>query len=206
MVTSVSHAIPVTISSGCRPVIEISVDDIYIYVKPVMVSGDYDTVGSEVAIGDEHFYVISSTDDTVTMLAKYNISLDDVPKQSVDAGTTAFSSDSQKGTYYSDYSGSIVEKYVNSYDHYLKIHGVLTIEARLITYDEASSLGCTYDGVAGMCERESKWVYAVGYWTGTSCSSESIIQISKYGEIDEAPYDLDTRGVRPVITISKSDF
>jgi len=61
-------------NQGIRPVIEISVDDIEIPPSSAkMVSGDYDTVGSEVAIGDEHFYVISSTDTTVTMLSKYNL-------------------------------------------------------------------------------------------------------------------------------------
>ena len=38
-----------------------------------VISGDLQTVGSEVAIGDEHFYIISSDEDSVTMLAKYNL-------------------------------------------------------------------------------------------------------------------------------------
>ena len=61
-------------SAGVRPVIEIALSDIS-YTPPVMrmLSGDYDTVGSEAVIGDEHFYVISSDDTTVTMLAKYNL-------------------------------------------------------------------------------------------------------------------------------------
>ena len=47
------------------------VKDGKIYAK--VISGDYDIVGSEVCIDTECFYVISSTDDTVTMLAKYNL-------------------------------------------------------------------------------------------------------------------------------------
>ena len=38
-----------------------------------VVSGDYNTVGSEICIGEECFYVISSDEDSVTMLAKYNL-------------------------------------------------------------------------------------------------------------------------------------
>ena len=38
-----------------------------------IISGDYDTVGSEICIGEECFYVISSTTNTVTMFAKYNL-------------------------------------------------------------------------------------------------------------------------------------
>ena len=38
-----------------------------------VVSGDYDTVGSEICIDTECFYVISSDDTSVTMLSKYNL-------------------------------------------------------------------------------------------------------------------------------------
>ena len=38
-----------------------------------IVSGDLNTVGSEVAIGDEHFYIISNTDGEIAMLSKYNL-------------------------------------------------------------------------------------------------------------------------------------
>ena len=38
-----------------------------------VVSGDMDTIGSEICIYSECFNVISSTSDTVTMLAKYNL-------------------------------------------------------------------------------------------------------------------------------------
>ena len=56
---------------GVRPVIEISIDEI----RPLLriESGDLDTVGSELCISDECFYVISSDDNSTTMLAKYNL-------------------------------------------------------------------------------------------------------------------------------------
>ena len=38
-----------------------------------LLSGDLDTVGSQVSIGDENFYIISSDKSSVTMLAKYNL-------------------------------------------------------------------------------------------------------------------------------------
>ena len=43
-----------------------------------LISGDYDTVGSEVCIAEECFYVISSDDASVTMLAKYNLEVGSV--------------------------------------------------------------------------------------------------------------------------------
>ena len=44
-------------------------------VKKVLdiVSGDLETVGSEVAIGDEHFYIMKNDGENITMLAKYNL-------------------------------------------------------------------------------------------------------------------------------------
>ena len=55
--------------------IYIQVDETYIE-KPKfvrVVSGDLTTVGSELAIGNEHFYLVSSDSSNVTMLAKYNL-------------------------------------------------------------------------------------------------------------------------------------
>ena len=49
-------------------------------VKKVLdiISGDLNTVGSEVAIGDEHFYIISNTDGEIAMLSKYNLEVGNV--------------------------------------------------------------------------------------------------------------------------------
>ena len=38
-----------------------------------VINGDYDTVGSEVCIGEECFFVISSSENDVTLLSKYNL-------------------------------------------------------------------------------------------------------------------------------------
>lgn len=46
--------------------------------KAKVISGDYDTLGSEICIQDECFYVISSDDTSVTMLAKYNLDVGEI--------------------------------------------------------------------------------------------------------------------------------
>ena len=218
-----------------------SVTDNGVYVSPVnVVSGDYDTVGSEICIKDECFYVISSTTDTVTMLAKYNlhvgnsltwdgvndpvitslasptgiqdssargaeINAEEMPINLPWVGMTVFSSDSQKGAKYSDYSGSIVEKYVNSYNSYLITQGVTPIEARLITIDELESLGCS--GSSHSCSGASSWVYATSYWTGSSTVSGDVFSVVSIGNFGHFNYGRDDSfGVRPVIVISKDYF
>ena len=47
-------------------------------LRPTIINGDLETVGSEVALGDEHFYIISNTNGKVTMLAKYNLEVGDI--------------------------------------------------------------------------------------------------------------------------------
>ena len=193
-----------------------------------VVSGDGTQVGSEVCIKDECFYVISSDETTVTMLAKYNLYVGGVYNSGWTAygwdeatgkqnstmlgyassgqpfkGTTAFSSDTQKGTNYSDYSGSIVEGYVNNYNSYLITQGVTPIEARLITEDELISLGCS----STRCESAPSWVYATSYWSGSVRSNEFVCFVSSLGHFGNINYsDNGSFGVRPVIEMPKWVF
>ena len=212
---------------GVRPVIELSVDDIYVPPIAKLVSGDLDTIGSEVCVKDECFYVISSTDDTVTMLAKYNLYVGNTVaangsisaiqnptgKQSEMAkgihwdenvnpifpwvGTTAFSNSS------SAYSGSIVEGYVKDYKDYLITQGLTPIDTRLITNDELKTLGC----FSGSCSGAPKFVYSTSYWTSTAFDSVNVFRLNSYSQNGHHRYSTNNYfGVRPVITISKSDF
>ena len=192
-----------------------------------VVSGDTNTEGSIVAIGNEQFYVIGKENGNVKLLSMYNLrvgnSLDEnhsatplasptgiqdkTAKGYVDGelsfiGITTFSSDSQKGTNYNDYSGSIVEGYVNNYNSYLITQGVTPIEARLITKDELIGLGC--DGSS--CKNAPSWVYATSYWTGSTDDIYFVWAVfdTNFGHFGYSTFDL--FGVRPVIEISESIF
>ena len=169
-----------------------------------VVSGDGTKVGNEVCIKNECFYVISSDDSTVTMLAKMNITLGESPIQSLDSETTVFSSDTQMGEDYSSYIGSIVEGYVNNYNSYLITQGVMPISSRLITYNELISLGCSLEDMSYWnCMMAPDWVYSTSYWTGTAFRGPRILTVREDGGFwDLENTDNDT-GVRPVITISR---
>ena len=196
-----------------------------------VVSGDLDTAGSEICIKEECFYVMYSDDDSVTMLAKYNLYVGGYYSMSTSTwtaygdeatgkqdstilgyvshyelrkGTTAFSSDTQKGKNYSDYNGSIVEGYVNNYNSYLIMQGVTPIEARLITKDELFSLGCS----GNSCSSAPSWVYATSYWSDYAVGTSYIWAVSHSGNFG---YDGNYNsvyffGVRPIIVISKDYF
>ena len=77
-------------------------------------------------------------------------------------------------------------------------------ESRLITKSELEMLGCSGD----LCNNAPSWVYATSYWTGTSDGANNVWDVfsnSDFANSSNCNYD-SYFGVRPVITISKSEF
>ena len=205
------------------------VKDGKIYAK--VISGDGTQVGDEICIDTECFYVISSTDSTVTMLAKYNLYVGGEYNSSWIAygeeatgkqdstmlgynpphikpykGTTKFSDTNYWSSTVSSYpayvydSNSILYNYVENYKTYLSTLGVTPIEARLITYEELISLGCS----GSSCSSAPSWVYATSYWSGSVNSSSNVWGVYSYGNLYSIEYyNYYGVGCRPVITISK---
>ena len=204
-------------------------------LKPVA-NGDINAIGTVVTIGDQQFYTIGTEGDNVKLLSMYNLYVgnqydDDngvVPlasptgKQSELArgwfdgysttnpiiGTTAFSSSTQKGTNYSDYSGSIVEGYVNNYKTILESdYGVDVVEARLISYDELANSETFACEKYEHCSNKYSWIYSTSYWSGSAFSNSFVWRVYSDGTLDIDHYLLAYDfGVRPVIIISKSNF
>ena len=59
-------------------------------VTPDVISGDTNTIGSELCLGDECFYLISNNNNTLRLLAKYNLDEDNgTYKQSEDSSLSA---------------------------------------------------------------------------------------------------------------------
>lgn len=187
-------------SLGVRPVIEIPIEEIYEPNPVRLISGDLDTIGSEVCIGEECFLTISSTEDTVTMIAEMNISFDTSSKQQDEAGTTI-------------YDESIIFQYLNNYKTTLTNYGASINNIRLITYDELNDSSTFACEIFSECNDEYQWIYTgEAYWTGTysdlggmwymSIYSNGIYDTTESGEsYIEVEY-----GVRPVITISKENI
>ena len=188
-----------------------------------VVSGDINTEGSIVAIGNEQFYVIGKENGNVKLLSMYNLrvgnSVDEgnvtpltnttgiqdseargyVAGEFPFIGTTAFSNTN------STYSGSIVEGYVNSYKTYLTNMGVDISSARLITKAELEKLGCNEDD--NSCSDAPSWVYSTSYWSGSAYGTSAVWIVYSSADFDFNDYDYDIAfGVRPVIEISESVF
>ena len=201
-------------------------------LKPVA-NGSLDVIGTVVTIGSEQFYTIGTEGDNVKLLSMYNLyvggeynsswtaygdeatgkqdstMLGYVSGLSIRNGTTAFSSSTQKGTNYSDYSGSIVEGYVNNYKTILESdYGVDVVEARLITKDELTSdeIGCSDNDYT--CTRSAyPWIYSTSYCSGSAYGTDYVWCVTSFGNFANRSYSYDNFfGVRPVIIISKSNF
>ncbi len=103
---------------------------------------------------------------------------------------------------------STLYKPLSNYESYIKNTLKKTsVEASLLTYEQVINLGCSKDN--GSCKSAASWVHAVNYWIGSVKASYSAEMIGHdmvdpgfgYGGLEE-----NMAGLRPVITISKSEL
>ena len=122
-------------------------------------------------------------------------------------GTVAFATEDKHGTNASDYSGSLIETYVNDYEVAIEAMGVNVESARLITYEElVNTFGCSES--ENTCTGSAyPWIYATTYWSGSAFADYDVWLVNSDGDFDYSHCDRAYgAGVRPVITISKSLF
>ena len=108
---------------------------------------------------------------------------------------------------------SLLYEPVQNYKTYLKnTLGKTSVEVRLITYEELIGLGCTKNNWT--CKNAPSWVYSTNYWTASAdywskaaADVSYVLGVASNGNfvhgIFESPVG---SGLRPVITISKSDI
>ena len=101
-------------------------------------------------------------------------------------------------------SNSLLYSYVENYKTYLSTLGATPSEARLITYEELTALGCS----SSSSTSAPSWVYATSYWSGSAGSYNSVWRVSsKSSSFFNGSYNSNNGfGVRPVIVISQDYF
>ena len=121
-------------------------------------------------------------------------------------GTTPFSSESQKGTNYSDYVGSIVEGYVNIYKTKLEGLGVIINSASLIKKEELETLGCSLSSYS--CSSAPSFISSASYWSKSAYNDTMVWYVESNGSHYNCInyYYIARFGVRPVITILTSEL
>ncbi|MBO5121209.1 MAG: hypothetical protein J6C28_05955 [Bacilli bacterium] len=187
-----------------------------------IVSGDINTIGSVVAIGNEQFYVIGQEDGKVKLLSMYNLHVGNVVNndKSIVAlqAPTGIQYSGAKGhitgglpfigvTPFSEtdvlYENSIVKGYVDNYLYYLNSLGVTVLDARLINSNELNLLGCS----TSACSSVPAWLISSSFWCDGHDDSVGVCVVISDGINSFSSYDYGKAlGVRPVIEISLSEF
>ena len=177
-------------------------------------------IGNEITIANETFNIISDNGDTITMLAQYNLNTN--YKQSTTNNYVSFSNSygweytpGPKEIDIQAYDGN-AKTYVNEYVSYLKGEtGDSTLTGTLITMTELKSLGCKinddYSYVSSLtCANAGyrSWLVNGQYWWTRSANplgSFYVWTVYDAGSLRAFDYK-QPRGIRPVITMSKSYF
>ena len=191
------------------------------------INGSGTTVGDEIVCGTEEFNVISSDENTITMLAKYNLNVgankttsteniqdkDVLGKKPnvVTYGNIAFSS-TNYWSYITDSNfiyneNSNIYEYLNSYKNYLSNRAKISdAVVTLLSKEQAEALGCDLGG-ANCSSSRYKFLYTTSYWLGSSGDANSIYTISSDGNYSKTSYNnANDFGVRPVVSITKKSF
>lgn len=109
---------------------------------------------------------------------------------------------------------------LKNYENYIKnTLNKTSVSTKLLTYNEAVSLGCntnSSDGSMKICSSSNSWVYSTSYWLSTAESYVNLYAITlgfEHGQttlkglLYSPPYyENNYTGLRPVITISKSEL
>ena len=104
-------------------------------------------------------------------------------------------------------SNSLLYEPLENYKNYLRnTLGKTSVTTKLMTYENLRNLGCE-DGGPAACKPAQSWVYNVGYWTASALESQLVWNVSLSGGFGGALIkDVGTVGLRPVITINKSEL
>ncbi len=126
--------------------------------------------------------------------------------------------------YWTDSSGNFLSKYgteghpnvfdsnsnlytpLNNYKTYLKSTlGKTSVDTRLMTYKDFENLNCDNNS----CASKMPWLFSVNYWTSSAYTADSLNAVfsPSVSNLGVAPFDVTGYvGLRPVITISKSEL
>ena len=184
----------------------------------------------------EDFYVTKDNGTTVDVLAKQNVNTKTYRQDKNANTLAFATPDETKripdcvgvyGCFYGhwiDSDGNLLSKYgtkypanvydnnsllyepVQNYKTYLKnTLGKTSVDVRLITCEELINLGC--DISARTCKSAPSWVYSTYYWTASASSFDHVYAVDKNSPLGGNHfYYYGGFGLRPVITISKSEL
>ena len=99
---------------------------------------------------------------------------------------------------------SLLYEPLKNYESYLTSIGKTSVNASLLSIEQAANLGCDKDNKT--CEAAPSWVYSTYYWLGCAANVFDAYNVTSYGQLHNYVNAGQLTGLRPVITISKTDL
>ena len=200
-----------------------------------VVSGDLNTVGSEICIDTECFYLINNDGYTATMLAKYNLYVGGkwdgtewikygeeatgkqdetkkayVPGQTIREGSISYSSTSYWENDNEVYSEFVYNENSNLYEsteNYKNYINTFNIEIQKIRLISVQELEKLGCSITDeSCKNSHSWLYSSSYWTGSTNSANYMWVVSTSGNMIGNRFNSYGCGVRPVIEVPLTEF
>jgi len=184
--------------------------------------------GVSIKIGDDMFYAIGTpSDGKVKLLAKYNLNSNSRQESSDDYLKVQFAdTDYWSGTggnrLKDEFSNSYIyrdrnnndtdnnlKSYINSYKDYLISLGATNIEdARLMSYQEARSIGCKYYNEYNADTSCPTWVANQGFFTGSqgNYAKHYVYFVSTNRYLNDLGYRNVSSGIRPLLIVPYSSI
>jgi len=173
------------------------------------------SVGSTVTCANEDFYVIAVNENDYTMLAKNRIDLEH-DKQSLSGGNIKYSKDAYwwsegalKDTYTSTYvydSNSKLYDHLDNYKHFLYLND-LDVDVKLPSLSDLTKSVCEVENDTYTCDTTTyDFINSTSMWLGDYATADNMYVLDSTDGIKTAKHDVtDKYGIRPVITVNKTD-
>ena len=178
------------------------------------------SVGEEIIIGTEIFYVISNDDKKIRALAKNNLEVDENSSKNI-LQNSEYKAKGYKNSegefvysvYNTEYGGSNADTYVENYVNYLNQKYDVSLKGDIISLEELQSLNnmivnpqYSANGDLYFESVGPDYLYSSSYWTKSIKDPWNmwVVNYSQYGDIKASPtiqFYSSGYGVRPVIEI-----
>ena len=168
--------------------------------KYKIVSGDLETLGSEICFDTECFYVIGNDGNVLRLLSKYNITVEEKPVQSADAKGIEYADEpywgktERKDAKYVYDSNSNLYKYVEAYKDSIIEKGVVVEKARLVNQEELYVGGLD---IINYTWHTAKVRFESNFWSGVAYDDSNVWT----SDLEQYGYDNSYVGISPVLEI-----
>ena len=225
--------------SGVRPIIlvnaknikkKLNLDNSNITVAVTTLQNNEIVTGSIISIGEEKFYVISSNNGIIRMLAKevlncrdnlvnledmdiiqetnpvnYDNMLSFSNSQRALSQGTCISTSGTESYCYSSYKNSSIEYCAKLYEDAIYRLYQTSVRVDLPTFIDLKNMD--YSSLTKQFKNEDySWAYSKNYWTKEAATNTNLYVVNNSNNVIEVEYTSNNYGVRPIVIIHESQI